>query len=77
MSDDNDRYEECELGRDVTHLFRSTERKATAILPVSLKYDDVARLEKIAGESGKSIFQVIRDAIAAYQPETEAISGQR
>ena len=65
----NDRYEECELGANVTHLFKSDERKANAIISVSLEYDDIAHLEKIGGENGKTVAQVIRDAIAAYRVE--------
>ncbi len=73
----NDYDEQDELGRNVTHLLKSDGKKATAIIPVSLEYDDVARLEKIGRESGKTVAEVIHDAIAAYQPETEAIPGQR
>ena len=74
---DNDRYEECELGEDVTHLFKSDGAKATVLISVSLDAEDIALLEKLGQESGKTVAQVIRDAIAAYQPETKAISQQR
>ena len=63
----NDRYEECELGEDVTHLFKS-DKKAVHI-SVSLDADDIAWLEKIGRESRKTVAQVIRDAIAAYRVE--------
>ena len=73
----DDRYEECELGANVTHLFKSEGAKATVLISVSLDAEDIARLEKLGQDSGKTVAQVIRDAIAAYQPETEAIGGQR
>ena len=68
----NDRYEECELGRDVTHLFKSDKRKTTAIISVSLDHGDIARLAGIGRESGKTVAQVIRDAIAAYRVDKPA-----
>ena len=73
----DDYDEQDELGENVTHLFKSDERKSTAILPVRLEHEEIARMERIGRDSGKTVFQVIRDAIAAYQPETEAVSGQR
>ena len=73
----DDRYEECELGADVTHLFKSDSAKVTVLVSVSLDAEDLARLEKLGKDNGTTVAQVIRDAIAAYQPETEAVSGQR
>ena len=66
----NDRYEECELGEDVTHLFKSDKR--TVSISVGLDADDIAWLEKIGRGSGKTVAQVIRDAIAAYRVEQPA-----
>lgn len=77
MSDKDARYEECELGEDVTHMFRSKEHKATAVLPVSLEQEELAHLENVARKKGITIFQAIHEAIAAYQPETKAVTGQR
>ena len=71
----DDRYEECELGEDVTHLFKSD--KATVRISVGLDADDIAWLEKIGRENGKTVAQVIRDAIAAYQAEQPAAPVQR
>ena len=73
----NDYDEQDELGRNVTHLLKGDGSKATAIIPVSLAYEEIVVLEKIGRKSGKTVTQVIRDAIAAYQPETEAVPGQR
>ena len=66
----NDRYEECELGEDVTHLFKSDN--VTVSVSVILDADDIAWLEKIGRENGKTVAQVIRDAIAAYRVEQPA-----
>lgn len=66
----NDRYEECELGEDVTHLFKSDN--VTVSVSVILDADDIAWLEKIGKASGKTVAQVIRDAIAAYRVEQPA-----
>jgi hypothetical protein len=73
----NDYDEQDELGRNVTHLFKSDERKANAIISVSLEYDDIAHLEKIGREDGKTVAQVIRDAIAAYRVEQPVYPAQR
>lgn len=73
----NDRYEECELGRDVTHLFKSDTSEAIAIVSVSLDHSEIARLEGIGRKNGKTITQVIQDAIAAYQAEKPAAPAQR
>lgn len=68
----NDYDEQDELGRNVTHLFKSDKRDGTAIVSVKLNYDDIARLEAIGRESGKLVTEVIRDAIAAYLVEQPA-----
>lgn len=68
----NDYDEQDELGRNVTHLFKSDKRDGTAIVSVKLNYDDIARLEAIGRESGKLVTEVIRDAIAAYRVEQPA-----
>lgn len=73
----NDYDEQDELGRNVTHLFKSDKRDGTAIVSVKLNYDDIARLEAIGRESGKLVTEVIRDAIAAYQVEQPAAPVER
>ena len=62
----NDYDEQDELGRNVTHLFKSDLSDSVAVISVPLDYSEVARLEKIGRETGKTMFQVIQDAIAAY-----------
>ena len=59
--------EKYELGRDVTHLARSNTKRETGVISVRLPMPDIARLEEVGRESGKTVSQVIRDAIAAYR----------
>ena len=59
--------EDYELGRDVTHLAKSSTKRETGVISVRLPMTDIARLEGIGRESGKTISQVIRDAIVAYR----------
>ena len=68
----NDYDEADELGRNVTHLAKPDGRPGKAIVSVNLDYDDIVRLEAIGRESGKTVAQVIRDAIAAYRAEQPA-----
>ena len=71
----NDYDEQDELGRNVTHLFKSDN--VTASISVILDADDIAWLERIGRENGKTVAQVIRDAIAAYQMEQPAAPVER
>ena len=61
------RTEEYELGGDVTRLAKSSTKRETGVISVRLPISDIARLEEVGRESGKTVSQVIRDAIAAYQ----------
>ena len=56
-----------ELGRGVTRLARSGPKRETAVISVRLETNDIARLEGIGHETGKTVSQVIRDAIVAYR----------
>ena len=60
-------YETYELGKDVTQIAKTDTKLQTAVISVRLTKADVARLEAIGRENGKTISQVIRDAIAAYE----------
>lgn len=60
-------YEEYELGRDVTHLATSGRKKDTCIISVRMSASEIVKLEGIGRESGKTVAQVVRDAVAAYQ----------
>lgn len=58
---------EYELGANVTHLASSGGKKATTVVSVRLTASEIAKLDGIGRESGKTASQVIRDAIAAYR----------
>ena len=61
------RHEEYELGKEVTHLATSKAKRETSVISVRVTKADIGRLEGIGRESGKTVSQVIRDAITAYQ----------
>ncbi len=58
--------EEVVLGQNVTEYARAKASKGTAVISVRLSTDDIARLETIGRASGKTVSQVVRDALAAY-----------
>lgn len=60
-----DNYDE--LGENVTHLATSGRKKDTCIISVRMTASEIAKLEGIGRESGKTVAQVVRDAVAAYQ----------
>ena len=71
-----ERDEGYELGRDVTRLaLAGGTRGNSAVLSVRLPASEIARLEKIGQESGKTLSQVVRDAVSVYrvQKPTAAI----
>ncbi len=55
------------LGRDVTESAQAQKERSTIVLSVRLSGSELAHLEKLSRESGKTISQVARQAIAAYQ----------
>ena len=59
--------EEYTLGREVTEIALGKKLRETVVVSVRLPLEDFARLEKISSESGKSMSQVIRETVAAYQ----------
>lgn len=59
--------EEYELGKNITPLATTGTKRETAVISVRLITGDIARLEAIGRETGKTVSQVVRDAIAAYQ----------
>lgn len=61
----NDSY--YELGQDVTHLATAGKRKETSVISVRLSGEEIKRLEELGRENGKTISQIIRDAIASYR----------
>ena len=70
MSAEN--YEEYTLGQEITDLALSKKARDTVVVSVRLPVGEFARLEKISAESGKSLSQVVRDAVSAYhEPEPQ------
>ena len=60
-------HEDYDLGKEVTSAAKSKTQQGTAVVSVRLATEEVARLERITRATGKSISQVIREAIAAYE----------
>ena len=54
------------LGDNITEMAASRRRAETAVISVRLGLDEIARLEEMGRASGRTVSQVIRDAIAAY-----------
>jgi hypothetical protein len=65
--------EEYELGKDVTQLAKATSKKETSVVSVRLTSSEIAKLERIGRENGKTVSQVIREAIAAYRVRRPAM----
>lgn len=61
------REEDFELGRNITQMATAGTKRETAVISVRLTTSDIARLEAIGRETGKTVSQVVRDAITAYQ----------
>ena len=66
MNDGNNQ-EKYELGRNITRLAAAGEKKETSVVSVRLTVSEIAKLEGIAQENGKTVSQVIRDAVASYR----------
>ena len=62
-----DGVEEYTLGQDVTEIALGKQPKETTVVSVRLPVADFMRLEKISSGSGKSISQVVREAIKTYE----------
>jgi predicted transcriptional regulator len=57
---------EYELGLDVTEKVRKRSSTETAVLSIRLSVAELARLDALARAKGRSISQIVRDAIAGY-----------
>lgn len=55
------------LGQDVTDIAKSNTPKDSAVVSVRLPVSEVARLERISNSTGKSMSQIVREAVAAYE----------
>ena len=63
MATDNEEYT---LGEDVTQYALSKKSRDSVVVSVRLSAQDFNRLEKICIDTGKSMSQVVREAVAAY-----------
>ncbi len=63
MTRDSDDYK---LGRDVTEVATSRSRKTTSVLSVRIGSDELAELERVSLITGKSISNLVREALSAY-----------
>lgn len=62
-----ERYEDIELGRNVTEgATRGAQARATAVLSLRVTAAELAEVEAVGGATGRSISQVIRDAIREH-----------
>lgn len=61
------RNEDDELGRNITDVATTGNKRETSVISVRLTAAEITRLEGIGRESGKTVSQVVRDAIAGYQ----------
>ena len=55
------------LGDNVSQAARGKDRRDTTVISVRLSNDEVARLERLGLASGKTVSQIVRDAISAYE----------
>ena len=63
--------ETCALGQDITALALGQSRDRV-VLSVQMPMAEFAHLEKLCETSGKSLSEIVRAAVAAYQSEPVA-----
>ena len=59
------------LGRDITDLALGKSRDAV-VLSIQMPIDELAHLERLSAAAGKSLSEIVRDAVAAYRAEPVA-----
>lgn len=57
-----------ELGRDVTAHAKADGKRETVVLSVRVTGEELRRLEILARNSGRSVSQLVREALNAYTP---------
>lgn len=62
--DDRDDYV---LGEDVTHLAAPKGKRDTAVISVRLATQELRELDALSKATGKTISQVVREALAAFR----------
>ncbi len=63
----NKNNEEYVLGQDITSIARAKNRKETSVVSVRLTGSEVTKLDSLSRQSMKSVSQIVKDAIAAYE----------
>jgi hypothetical protein len=58
--------DEFVLGEEVTQAARGKPRRETAVLSVRLSVEEIAELEALSRASGKSMSQILREALLSY-----------
>ena len=66
MNTHND-YEDVVLGENVTKYAKAKAGKGTTVISVRLGTEEIARLEALGQTTGKTVSQVVREAIAAFE----------
>ena len=69
-----DHGEEYVLGDNITELVKGKKPKESVVVSVRLTADEFYRLEKLCENADKSMSQVVRDALAAYQGSDQELS---
>ena len=58
--------QEYSLGEEVTELAQSKKQQDTVVVSVRVSQNEFKRLEEMANQKGKSMSQIVRDAVSAY-----------
>ena len=66
--------EEFQLGEDVTNQAIGRRNRGTNVVSIRLGNAEIARLERLGIASGKTVSQVVRDAISSYHPKAPHLS---
>ena len=59
------------LGRDITDLALGKSRD-TVVLAIQMPIAELAHLERLSAAAGKSLSEIVREAVAAYRAEPVA-----
>jgi predicted DNA-binding protein len=68
----SNRQDEYVLGKEVTAIAKGRGAKATTVVSVRFAVDEVIRLEQISQQTGKSVSDIIREAVSSYMPSEDS-----
>ena len=63
MSDEREDYV---LGEEITATSKAKKQTGTGVLSVRLSTEELTRLDQISRSTGKTLSQLVREAVAAY-----------